>query len=314
MKRKNNGDSPAEPEEELRDAAPDTDGQSEEPDADPQNTAPDADIRGEDPKENVPPAKPRRARGTRRAKSHSGKWSALMDFAMGHRKYVIPGAFALILVFIVIPFMLNASKLGRSVGGSAGEKVGLALGSVEGLSEAGENYSKGKQAGLTADDIDVVVESAIRGTGKLQVLAMKGKATDLIEIGDNFNARIGTRIDVIFTVDLASAVVENGTITLDEPVASGNIDENDMERLDSSDTSFWGIDGKDTYTATMNELNLLRRESRDPSQYTEWLPHAKQAAENQILALVRAIHGNTPDFPDPEIVWRGAAEDASEEG
>lgn len=195
--------------------------------------------------------------------------------------------FLALLAFVKQSFL---PALTAKVSSAAGTVQGMA----EGLSAGGE---AGKEEGLSAKDTTVRIENQMETTGKLQVLLVDMKLSDIYEQGDGYAALYSLKGEGVFTVDLRSAKVlydeENDRMVIEipKPKFEPYLDNRTLEICAEYEkkTLFNGDawDGYNGYLKSSAQLDeKIRTEfSEDPALTGQ----AEASAKRQVEQLARSV-------------------------
>lgn len=200
---------------------------------------------------------------------------------------------ALIMIFIVLLyFCINlAPALGKAAGKANGSMRGVTTG-IERGREAG------KQVGLSAKDTQVRLEDKISETGKIQVMMIDLRLTDLYQQGESYAALLAMPGEGIFSVDLTQAEIaydaEQNQISIVVPCPEFTpyLDDSKVETIAEYKKPVFDGKTEDGYQGYLNS-----REEIDKKVQEEFaiplLDLAKEAGISQIEKLAKSICGST---------------------
>lgn len=233
-----------------------------------------------------------------------------------------PLLFILLVLSVVIlvsslSFLLQSGKRGREIGNLAGTAAGIATGSYDGWTKG---YEEGREEGLQAEDTFVAIRSALEDSGKLHVLNAKVVLENDHIVGemneeDALSSLVGGKKyealylydgEISFSVDLSQAKVnvDNGRISVEIPLPEAIllVDEKNPQKI-ADYTRKWGNgsmnDGIEAYNNSMKQLKAKSLE--ELSYYNSFMVIAKETAENQIKALVKAVDLK---HREPEVIFK----------
>lgn len=195
----------------------------------------------------------------------------------------------------VIAFLLSA----KGIGSWAGERVGKASGSFEGIMEKlPQGLEDGKKQGLSAEDTKVDVATQIEEIGKLEVLKASVLVDNYHEIADDYRAIYIYKADAVFTVDLENAVVEKKedqlSICLQTPSVDFRFNEEETEKIAEWQRHFYSGKTKDGYEAYINSRKQIAKKAPTEIENDDTLMEiAKEAAIKQVGILAQSVSGET---------------------
>lgn len=223
---------------------------------------------------------------------------------------VVLGILVILLIAVII-ITINATSIGTNAGKQLASTAGAFWGTIEGVTNAPEAYSDGKQEGLSAKDTRVeILEDIISSEGnKLEVLVAGISLTDMHNVSDKYHALYILSADVVFTIDMnevSESVSEDGKITIElpNPEFKSVPNENKTEKLAERTNKFFNGSTKDGYDAYINSLKVIDKESVEALEnHEELMSMAKDSAESQIKSLVIASNINVNES-DIEISFK----------
>lgn len=198
-----------------------------------------------------------------------------------------------LLAVILLVACLNAEEIGTN----AGNRKGNIVGSVKGVTDgAAKGEEAGKEAGLTADDVAVEIGFVLEESQNLEVLVAEAALHDNFSVGEQYDALYIYKGEVIFSVDLSRATVEeNGNglnITIPHPEVKFDFNEEATEKLFDQQRQFFSgssTDGYTAYTSSRNELESHLNESM--ANYDTLYAMAEQAAVREVQLLAGSVAG-----------------------
>ena len=218
-------------------------------------------------------------------------------------------AAVLMLIMYFKPMYDGAQTTGTALGTSAGEIVGTALGSLNGITYYREGWDAGKEQGLSAEDTEsTIITHIIQGTGNLQVL-VAGVTLDVShEVGDKYAAIYLLRGEAVFMVNLNEAQIDidqnTVTVMIPLPEVRLTVDETEVEKIAEWQTKFFNGSTDDGYIAYMNSIEQSKEAVAESiSNYDELRKQAQEAAKEQVKMLVENMTGkevNVSIFPGGE--------------
>ncbi len=177
-----------------------------------------------------------------------------------------------------------------------GELVGVANGSVDGLIvELPQGYGDGVEEGLSAKDTVVELQLTVRDVGKLEVLSADFKAHKKVSVGDVYSSLKVHGGEIIFTVDLAKAVIqENGSgelvAVLPLPVADIYIDDAQTELLGEWSKYQNSGSAESGYEAASNERNnIIANAEHEIVGYADMMQSAKNSAIKSVQLILESV-------------------------
>lgn len=198
----------------------------------------------------------------------------------------------------VISLRVNANDIGTAMGASMGSLVGKAVGSLEGMTIGSkEGWDAGKDKGLSAEDTTGSIANELKQLNKLEVLVASVKLNDVHSVGDDYKAIYLLKGEVVFTVDLSKAIIEesDGTlhITLPEPEMEPIIDNNRTEKIAEYQKRFYSGSAEDGLDAYLNSMAKFEEVTKDTlANYDALSESAKNAAKNQVTQLANSVAVN----------------------
>lgn len=180
--------------------------------------------------------------------------------------------------------------------------VGIAVGSWEGVTEGlAQGYADGEAAGLSAEDTTVKIGTKLSQTGKLQVLLLELKLSDIYEEGSGpqYAALLRLRGEGVFTVDLTQSHVVDGSapdsiiIEIPHPEFEHYLDDSALEVITEYKAPAFDGATKNGYTGWLNTRNKL--DEKIPSEllaYDALVERAKASAQKQVALLAQSICGS----------------------
>lgn len=187
-----------------------------------------------------------------------------------------------------------------------GKEVGTALGSwsgvMQGIASGAEAGAKaGKEEGLSAKDTTVKIGSKMTETGKLQVMLVDLKLTDLYQQGPqkspDYAALWTMKGEGVFTVDLTQAKAayheaENQiTIEIPEPEFKAYLDDSAVEMLAEYQRAIFNGSTVNGYQGYLNSRTQIDRKVQE--EELAMLDQAKESALRQVELLARSVCGST---------------------
>lgn len=204
---------------------------------------------------------------------------------------------------IIIPiaafvFMLIAPAISRP--------AGMAIGSWEGVTQGlSAGYKAGEAAGLSAEDTTVKISTTMAQTGKLQVLLVDLKLTDLFQEGPSNNPKYAALFMIpgegVFTVDLTQSEVtplsapDGILIEIPSPEFTHYLDDSGIETLATYPKGWRLFDGSTAkgYTGWLNSRDQInQRVQSELLGYDELVEHAKDSALKQVERLAQSVCGS----------------------
>lgn len=177
-------------------------------------------------------------------------------------------------------------------------KVSSAAGTVQGMAEGlSAGGQAGKEEGLSAKDTTVRVENQMETTGKLQVLLVDMKLSDIYEQGDGYAALYSLKGEGVFTVDLCSAKVlydeknDQLVIEIPKPEFEPYIDNKTLEiRAEYEKKTLFNGDAQDGYNGYLKSRVQLDEKIRTEfSEDPELTKQAAASARRQVEQLARSV-------------------------
>jgi len=198
-----------------------------------------------------------------------------------------------VLVFL-IQFRINAKAQGESIGTNVGLAVGKAIGSIDGLSDAKLAYSEGKRAGINAEDTAATVVNKIKEVGKLEVFIASVKLNNIHTIADDYSALYLLKGDVVFTVDLSKAEINERDgalyITLEQPSVELIVNASSVRKVAEWQRYFFSGTSEDGFDAYLNTMTEITQATEDNIEnYESLMVSAKGSAKNQITQLANLV-------------------------
>ena len=173
----------------------------------------------------------------------------------------------------------EAEKAGKCNGSEDGKALGL----IEGA-------EAGKMAGLSAEDTTADIYSSIYEVGKLEVLKASASINNFHEIGTDYAKLQIYSADVVFTVDLKKAAIDESDetirIILPAPECSIAVDEEKTEIVEEYQKYFFSGSAEDGYYA---EHNVRRELDEKGAEALENYSALREAAENSAVKNVRIL-------------------------
>lgn len=201
----------------------------------------------------------------------------------------------IVLVAIFIFSLYFCINLAPSLGKAAGKANGSMRGVTIGIKRGGE---EGKQKGLSAKDTQVRLKDKISETGKLQVMMIDLRLTDLYWQGENYAALLAMPGEGIFSVDLTQAEIaydaeENQiSIVVPCPEFTSYLDDSKVETIAEYKKPVFDGKTEDGYQGYLNS-----REEIDKKVQEEFaiplLDQAKETGIGQIEKLAKSVCGST---------------------
>lgn len=189
---------------------------------------------------------------------------------------------------------LRAGHIGKKLGETTGSTVGTAVGSYRGITEG---YDAGKEEALQADDTTVRLQGTLKSTGKLEVLVAGVSLTNLHEVGDIYKTLEILKGDIVFTVDLAAAEIDNtddhtASVKIDPPEAVFYLNEEDSGKIAEAQGFSLTQKAEDGVTAFLNSrAKLTDQIEENVPGYGELYEAAENAAIEQTKNLAEAVCG-----------------------
>lgn len=176
--------------------------------------------------------------------------------------------------------------------------VGTVQGAAQGWSEGGK---AGKEEGLSAKDTTVLLENKMESTGKLQVLLVDMKLSDIYtqgEEGEELYAALYT-VDGegVFTVDLRKAEAvydeenDRTVIEIPKPEFEPYVDNSTLNVLaEYNKPTLFNGDAKDGYRGYLNTTDQLNEKIRTEfSENPELTEQAEDSAIRQVEQLAKSV-------------------------
>lgn len=206
-------------------------------------------------------------------------------------------AFILIVVLcaVVIPARMNAEKAASEKGSIVGSAVGSCVGSFNGFTEGlAKGDEDGKKQGLSAEDTTVEVIGKVHDIGKLEVLNLSIKRSEVFSTDNGKNNTLYMREgNASYSVDLKKATIShNGNqivIEIPYPVLD-EVNYGEAEEIAHySVNSVVGSteNGIDAYLNSQNEIK--KKIEEELAADTEIYKQAKEAALNQVGSLFEKL-------------------------
>ncbi len=203
---------------------------------------------------------------------------------------------ALAVCALSVGLFLNAEEVGKAVGSTAGSSVGKAVGSFEGVTKGlGAGYESGKAEGLSAEDTEAEVMTAVQELGNLRVLVANVDIPNYHELGKKYAALYLFRGSAVFSVDLTKAVITRSadgavTVTLPEPTAKVSINDSETKLLAEYQAAFFNGSAEDGFEAYLNTLKAVDNIAlEEVSNYENLLTMARDSAKKQVRRVTESV-------------------------
>lgn len=200
-----------------------------------------------------------------------------------------------------IAFMIYVPALSEEVGTALGSWRGVMQGIATG---AAEGAKAGKEEGLSAKDTTVKIGSKMTETGKLQVMLVDLKLTDLYQQGPpkspDYAALWTMKGEGVFTVDLTRAKAAYDetehqiTIEIPEPEFTPYLDDSAVEMLAEYPAARRFLFNGSTangYQGYLNSRTQINRKVQEEMQSMR--DRAEASALQQVELLARSVCGST---------------------
>lgn len=200
-----------------------------------------------------------------------------------------------------VAFMKYVPALSKDAGTALGSWRGVMQGIASGA-EAG--VKAGKEEGLSAKDTTIKIGNKMTETGKLQVMLVDLKLTDLYQQGPpkapEYAALWTMKGEGVFTVDLTQAKAayqetENQiSIEIPEPVFTPYLDDSAVEMLaeyPSSKRFLFNGSAANGYQGYLNSRTQIDRKVQE--EMLTMLDRAEVSALHQVELLARSVCGST---------------------
>ena len=212
-------------------------------------------------------------------------WKSISD----KTKLIILGSIAVLFACL---FQIICSVSGHAVGNT----VGTATGTLQAATVVVPAYQEGKEEGLSAKDMEVSI-NRIKEVGKLDVLAVNAKMTDVMKDGDKYAALLEIGVDVIFSVDISRANLLFGenvvVIVLPEPEVELSFDSTRTRLMDEWERVILNGSTKDGIDLYINSLKEIKQNAKEHiSDYKYLESRAEESAKKQIAEMAQMFAGN----------------------
>lgn len=204
-----------------------------------------------------------------------------------------PSLWLLLIPAAALLFMIAAPALSTP--------VGIAVGSWEGVTEGlAQGYADGEAVGLSAEDTTVKISTKLSQTGKLQVLLLDLKLSDIYEegAGPQYAALFRLRGEGVFTVDLTQSHVVDGStpdsviIEIPYPEFEHYLDDSALETITEYKAPLFNGTTKNGYTGWLNTRNKLDEKIQSELlAYDTLVERAEASAQKQVELLAQSICG-----------------------
>lgn len=204
-----------------------------------------------------------------------------------------PSLLMILFPVAALAFMIAAPTLSAP--------AGIAVGSWEGVTEGlSQGYTDGVAAGLSAEDTTAKVGTKLTQTGKLQVLLLDLKLSDIYEEGSapQYAALLRLRGEGVFTVDLTRSKVMNPApdsiiIEIPRPEFTPYLDDSAIETIAYYKAPLFNGTTANGYTGWLNTRNKLdEKVQSELLAYDTLVERAEASAQKQVELLARSICGN----------------------
>lgn len=214
---------------------------------------------------------------------------------------------ALLLLIGSIAFAKYVPTLSEMVGTALGSWQGVMQGITSGA-EAG--LSAGKEKGLSAKDTTVRIGSKMNETGKLQVMLVDLKLTDLYQQGSapDYAALWTMEGNGVFTVDLTQAKAayhetENKiTIEIPKPEFTPYLDDTTVKLIAKYQRDFFNGNTDNGYQGYLNSRTQINQKAQE--EMLAMRDCAEECALRQVDLLAKSVCGRTVSvdisFSEPE--------------
>ena len=230
-----------------------------------------------------------------RQKKRSG--NSLIPWKRGFRRII---AHPMILVSLLpVAAFVFALVIAPSLGAPAGTAVGSWEGVTQGLAQGAED---GETDGLSAEDTVAKVGTKLSQTGKLQVLLLDLKLSDLYMQGSGpqYAALLRMRGEGVFTVDLTQSYASEGpapdslVIEIPHPEFVPYLDNSAIETVAEYKALLFDGSSENGYKGWLNTANKLDERVRSELlAYDILVERAETSAMKQVELLAQSICGNT---------------------
>ena len=183
-----------------------------------------------------------------------------------------------------------------------GAPAGIAVGSWEGVTQGlAQGAEDGEAAGLSAEDTVADVGTKLSQTGKLQVLLLDLKLSDLYTQGSGpqYAALLRMRGEGVFTVDLTQSYASEGPapdsliIEIPHPEFVPYLDNSAIETVAEYKAPLFDGSSANGYTGWLNTVNKLDERVRSELlAYGTLMEQAEASAIKQVELLAQSICGN----------------------
>lgn len=230
----------------------------------------------------------------KKQKSGWHKWF----FSARQRLFLHRSFWSAIIPIIAFVFILVAPTLSTP--------VGTAMGTWEGFTrELHDGCEDGEAAGISAEDTAVKISTKMTQTGKLQVLLVDLKLSDIFQEGKPDNPTYAALFilpgEGVFTVDLMRSEVtlqpasNEILIKIPSPEFTHYLDDSGIETLAAYPNGWRLFDGSTAkgYTGWLNSRNQIdQRVESELLGYDALVDHAKASALKQVEQLAQSVCGS----------------------
>ena len=183
-----------------------------------------------------------------------------------------------------------------------GTPAGTAVGSWEGITQGlTQGAEDGEVAGLSAEDTVAKVGTKLSQTGKLQVLLLDLKLSDIYEHGSGpqYAALLRMRGEGVFTVDLTQSYASEGpapdslVIEIPHPEFVPYLDNSAIETVAEYKAPLFDGSSEKGYTGWLNTVNKLDERVRSELlAYDTLVEQAESSAMKQVELLAQSVCGS----------------------
>ena len=213
-----------------------------------------------------------------------------------------PSLLMILFPVAALAFMIAAPTLSAP--------AGIAVGSWEGVTEGlSQGYKDGEAAGLSAEDTTVKIGTKLTQTGKLQVLLLDLKLSDIhsetttVPVVNAPITRYATLLSLggegVFTVDLTQSNVTDGPtpgsiiIEIPHPEFTPYLDDSTIETIAEYKSPVFDGTTKNGYTGWLNTRDKLdEKVQSELLAYDALVERAKASAQKQVELIAQSICGN----------------------
>ena len=211
---------------------------------------------------------------------------------------LLPLVLLMCALVYVISLRVNANNIGTSLGMNMGTFVGKAIGSLEGMTQGStDGWEAGKEQGLSAEDSSGAIANELKDLNKLEVMVASVKLNDVHSVGDDYKAIYLLKGEVVFTVDLSEAIIEEHGdtlfIMLPQPEMTPIIDQNRTEKIAEYQKRFYSGSAEAGLDAYLNSMAKFEQVTKDTlANYDSLVDSARKAAINQVTQLANSVSVN----------------------